>query len=441
MSEIDVGKVAMIPIADIEIEERAREVMGDLEELRGSLRKSGLAQPICVKECSDGKPYMLLAGERRLAVLMHSNNEVVPARIYPGDISPIECKSIELAENFFRKDFEHWEYDKLIAEIHELQQEIHGEKTSTAPDATGWGLKETAQMAGFSSKSTVSDAIKRHEARKAFPELFEGCKTQKDAMKMLGKLSEGIIKETIAKKIETGDVDISKRKLMDSFILGDFFEGVKKIPDHSVHMVEIDPPYGIALPEQKKKDGESRYALDDYNEVDSLHYRSFLMDVFCQCHRVMAEHSWLICWFAPEPWFETVYQALLETGFGATRMCGIWTKGTSGQNMNPTIRLANCYEMFFYAWKGQPALNKAGRGNEFHCSPVPATQKTHPTERPVELMMEIYDTFAFKGSRIMIPFLGSGSGLLAAHELGMSAFGYELGKGYRDSFLVKVHNM
>jgi DNA modification methylase len=109
--------------------------------------------------------------------------------------------------------------------------------------------------------------------------------------------------------------------------------------------------------------------------------------------------------------------------------------------MNPSIRLANSYEMFFYCWKGQPALNKAGRSNDFHFSPVPPSQKTHPTERPIELMRELYETFAFAGSRVLIPFLGSGNGLIAAHQLGMSAVGFELSKAYRDSFLVKVHGM
>ena len=153
----------------------------------------------------------------------------------------------------------------------------------------------------------------------------------------------------------------------------------------------------------------------------------------------MTQHSWLICWFAPQPWFEDIYELLVTTGFETTRMCGIWTKGTPGQSMNPSTRLSNSYEMFFYAWKGQPALNKPGHGNEFHFSPVPAQQKTHPTERPVELMKELYDTFAFAGSRVLIPFLGSGNGIFAANELGMSAVGFELSKGYKDSFLVKAH--
>jgi DNA modification methylase len=56
-------------------------------------------------------------------------------------------------------------------------------------------------------------------------------------------------------------------------------------------------------------------------------------------------------------------------------------------------------------------------------------------------MRDIYETFAFQGSRVLIPFLGSGVGLLAAHSLGMTGVGFELTKSYRDSFLVRVHGM
>jgi len=122
-------------------------------------------------------------------------------------------------------------------------------------------------------------------------------------------------------------------------------------------------------------------------------------------------------------------------------MCGLWVKPGAGQNMNPQTRLANSYEMFFYAWKGQPVLNKAGRSNVFNYSPVPPQQKTHPTERPLDMMKDIYETFCFPGSRVLIPFLGSGVGILAAHELGMAPVGFELSKNYKDSFLVKIHTM
>ena len=431
---MNVGEVAMVNISIISIGDRAREEMGDMDGLEGSMKESGLIAPLAVKDMDNGT-YFLLAGERRLSVLLKNKVEMIPVRIYPKDITEFEVKTIELAENFFRKDFESHEYDNLVRETHNLQQEIHGEKISTLADAEGWGMKETAEMIG-KTKGYVSSAIRRADARDAFPELFHGCKTQKDANKVLDKLNEAVIKDVLAKKIEQESIAPDKQQLMNNFVLKDFFEGVKEIPDESMHLVEIDPPYAIDLPKGKKD-----YAYgDSYNEVSKNNYSDFMQETFTSCYKKMAEHSWLLCWFAPEPWFEDIFRWLVEAGFKCHRMCGIWTK-PSGQSKRPEIHLANSYEMFFYAWKGRPAIAKAGRSNIFNFSPVPPQYKTHPTERPVELMKEIYETFAFPGSRVLIPFLGSGNGLIAAQELGMAGTGFELSKEYRDSFLVKTYKM
>ncbi len=435
---IEVGIVGMIPIESIVVSDRAREVMGDLNGLEDNMKETGLISPLAVKDNGNGI-YKLLAGERRFNILKKNKVKEIPVRIYNKTLSEIEMKIIEKSENFFRKDMEFWEFDKLTFEIHEMQQSIHGVK-APGPGQEGWSTEDTGDMIGGVSKATVSQSIKRAEAREAFPELFDNCKTAADATKVLKKVDEALIKQAIAQKLEAQKPSGTLGQLSKCYILKDFFEGVKEIPDGIMHLVEIDPPYAIELGKAKKVEGESQYQLDDYSEIDKDTYPEFLSNLLSETYRVMAEHSWLIFWFAPEPWFDLVYKAIIETGFDSTRMCGIWTK-PSGQSKRPEMHLANSYEMFFYAWKGRPALNKAGRSNIFQYSPVPAIQKTHPTERPIELTTDIYDTFAFPGSRILIPFLGSGNGLISAHQLGMSAVGFELGKGHRDSFLVKVNEM
>jgi site-specific DNA-methyltransferase (adenine-specific) len=436
---IEVGKVGMIPINKVIVGERAREVMGDIEGLRDNMKESGLISPLAVKDNHDGT-YLLLAGERRFVVLMSEENTEIPARIYDRDLSLLEMKVIEKSENFFRKDMEYYEFDRLTLEIHNMNQELYGIKPP-GPNQEGWSTSDTAEMVGLKSQGDVSRAIARAKARDAYPELFQNCKTADDASKLISKVSEAAVRQQIAQTLETQTANIDLQHLNQAYNLKDFFEGVKSIPDGIMHLVEIDPPYGIDLTKQKMKDGESQYDLNSYNEIDSTDYKSFLHKLFRECYRVMAPNSWLICWFAPQPWFETVYQEILAPGLTTTRMCGIWAKTGSGQNMNPTIRLSNNYEMFFYAWKGQPVLNMAGRSNVFHYAPVNPREKTHPTERPIELMKELYDTFAFPGSRVLIPFLGSGNGLLAATQLGMSAIGFELSKSYKDSFLVKANLM
>jgi DNA modification methylase len=444
---IDVGKVGMVPISSISVSDRTREIMGDLDSLEANMKETGLISPLAVRDNKDGT-YKLLAGERRFTILKRNEVTEIPARIYDRDLSDLEMKIIEKSENFFRKDMEYYELDKLTLEIHRMQQSLHGVK-SPGPGQSGWSTEDTGDFIGGLSKATISMSIKRAEAREAMPELFDSCKTASDASTLLKKMDEAIIKQAIAKTLESKTDDKLINRLSKAFIIRNFFEGIKEFPKGVIHIVEIDPPYGIDLAHTKRHDGESQYQLTDYNEIKTDIYMNGdpngdwkgINTLFKECYRVMADHSWLICWFAMEPWFNEMYKAILNAGFKTTRMCGIWSKGFAGQDMNPQIRLASSYEAFFYAWKGQPALNKPGRANDFRFSPVPAQQKVHPTERPIELMKEIYDTFAFPGSRILIPFLGSGNGLIAAHQLGMTAVGFEMSKAYKDSFLVKVHGI
>lgn len=435
---IDTGKVGMIQIDKIIVKDRARQDLGNLEELESNMKSSGLISPLAVKDNGDGT-YQLLAGERRYTILLSNGTKEVPARIYNRDLSELEMKIIEKSENFYRKDFEYWELDALIAEIHKLQQKVHG-TSAPGPGGSGHTLKDTGEMFGLTNAS-VSTAIKRAEAREAFPDLFKKCKTAKDATKVIKKMDEAVIKQTIAEKLEREKSDgTTLKKLANSYIIKDFFEGVKTIPDGVIHLVEIDPPYAIDLTKVKKSDGESQYQEYNYNEINKKDYIPFINKLLSETYRVMADNSWLIFWYGPEPWAESIYNAITSAGFTTTHLHGVWTKPT-GQNHHPHLSLSSSYESFYYARKGKPTLNKPGRSNVFTTPPVPPQQKTHPTERPVELMKELYETFTFPGSRILIPFLGSGNGLIAAYQLGMSAMGFELSKSYRDSFLVKVNSI
>lgn len=438
MSTIDVGQVAMIPLEQIEVTDRARVEMGDLDEFEAALKEQGLAQPLAVyHQPNQPKPYRLVAGGRRYAVLAKNQVPEVPVRIFEKELSPLEIKILELSENINRKDFEWLERANLEREIHNLQLELHGgKKLSTSADAQGWSLRDTARFVDRSVAS-VHNSVQLADAAEKFPELFTKCKNQSDATKILKKLGDAAVREQLVKKFELqtpkSSTDAVRKKLSDNYIVRDFFEGVRAIPDETFHLVEIDPPYAIKL-ESTKKD----YSYDGYNEVPADDYQNFLAKTFAECYRVMTKHSWLICWFAPEPWFEAVYRELCNAGFETTRLCGIWTKH-QGQSMRPETHLANSYEMFFYAWKGRPALARPGMTNEFDVPPVPAQKKRHPTERPVELMQQIYTTFTWPNSRILIPFLGSGNGILAAHRSNMTALGFDLTKAYKDSFIVELH--
>ena len=95
-------------------------------------------------------------------------------------------------------------------------------------------------------------------------------------------------------------------------------------------------------------------------------------------------------------------------------------------------------QFFLEERKGNPHLVKQGRNNWFMYHNLAGKAKYHPTQKPILLMQDIYSIFLKPGSSILIPFLGSGAGVLAANNLGMNAFGYDLSKQYKDEFTRRV---
>lgn len=435
-------EVAVIDIKQVTFGERFRVDYGDLDLLVESIKKEGIIQPLAVKRTGPNQ-YTLLAGGRRYKACTLANISQIPVRIYPESISEMEMRAIELMENVARKDLDWVEALKLKQEINNLYIAMYGEKKSTAPDAPGWSKRDTAALLQESHTNVQKD-INLAEALELFPVLKQA-KNKHDAEKMLQRMKEDVVAEEIAKRLaaKTASTPIERihADMCNRYIVRDFFEGIRDVPDRSVDIVEIDPPYAINLTSIKKHKSTDIALTEQYNEVPEEEYAAFMAKVFTECYRVMSENSWLICWFAIEPWIETLYQIIRTAGFETRRLPGMWYKGGGQlQTMQPALYLANSYEPFFYCTKGRPSITKQGRSNVFHYKPVISQRKTHPTERPVELIQEVLSTFGWEGARVLVPFLGSGNTILAASNVGMQAFGFDLAQEYKSSFVIKVHD-
>jgi hypothetical protein len=218
-----------------------------------------------------------------------------------------------------------------------------------------------------------------------FP-ILKGAKTKSDATKLLKKLQEQMVLAEIAKraaaKTATTPLEIIHQELQNAYIVRDFFEGVAGVPDRSIDIIELDPPYGIDLSMIKKVEGDNKLGTKDYNEVSVDKYVPFLNNLFKECFRVMSENSWIVCWFAYEPWFEVVYQSMARVGFVGNRVPAHWVKeGSTGQTNHPDTYMGSVSEPFFYMRKGRPVLARQGRPNVFQYKTVSAQSKVHPTER------------------------------------------------------------
>jgi site-specific DNA-methyltransferase (adenine-specific) len=442
------AELGVILLSEIEVPERFRKEYGDLNELALSLKTYGQLQNLVVSKQSLEKPFRLAAGGRRYKAMDEKLQWTEAwALIFNEEPSELTLLEIEFEENTRRKDLTWQEDCALKKRIHDLLMTEHGAKTTPGPGESdeGMSLRDVAKKIEV-SPATMSRDVNLAKAAELHPELFEGCKTKKDAQKMLSLAGEALIRGELAKRVSTkmAGVDSQLKNLVDRYIIEDFFPGVRKLPDGCMDFVEIDPPYAIAL-EKIKRDMNTQGSrqwlnMENYNEVDLSEYLKFIDATLHECKRVMAENSWLILWFAPEPWAELMYEILRNNGFETTRLTGKWIK-PSGQSMRPEMFLANACEEFYYARKGNPTIVKQGRTNIFPYSPVPASKKIHPTERPIELIQDILTTFCWEGSRILVPFLGSGKTLLAAETLKMNALGFELSPNFKDGFLLAANEL
>jgi len=64
--------------------------------------------------------------------------------------------------------------------------------------------------------------------------------------------------------------------------------------------------------------------------------------------------------------------------------------------------------------------------------PTPTSNDEHPTAKPVELVAAMLRNSSRTGEVVLDPFLGSGSTLIAAEQLGRRCFGIELDPRYVD---------
>lgn len=429
-------ELASVPTNKIEVSGRARREFSGIKELAEDIRENGLINPLTLKRNSDDT-YTLLAGERRLRACNYLSLSEVPARVYDRELSERERLCIELSENVQRKDFLPVEEVALRKRIHDLHVAEFGPKVARSADAEGWSGADTAKFLGISRSEAARD-LGIAGLVEQFPDLgWDQCKTKADMRRLADKFKNHAVVTTRVKEVEAerseGKLHHVVQRMMDAYIVGDFFEHAKEVDSSTFNLIEIDPPYAIELRETKKGYGYGA----DYNEVVRNKYPEFLAQTIKESYRLLKPGGWLLLWFAPEPWFNHCYELLRSAHLETHRMCGVWTKPT-GQAQQPTTRLANCYEMFFYARKGDARLQKPGRSNVYSYSPVHPSRKVHPTERPLELMQEVLQTFALPGDRVLVPFAGSGATLRAAFSLGMKAVGFDLTENYRNAYVAQI---
>jgi adenine-specific DNA-methyltransferase len=411
-------KVKDVKLTDIIVGERFRQDMGDISELRESIEANGLLSPIVVTE-----GLKLIAGGRRFAACEMAELKKIPCVIRADVDGEADLRELELVENIFRKDMSWHERAKLEARIFEL-------KSESDPN---WSQRKQAAYLD-ESKGAVGRRLQLAEVLEAIPELADA-ENEDKAWKAYKRLEEDVVVSEMLKKSQEANKGVVKYA-KGHYILGDAVEGIKAVHDETVHFAEVDPPYGVDLDKRKARN-ESSELIDRYNEVPWDEYPDFILSIARETYRALAPNAFCVWWFGMSRYQETL-DVLRTAGFKVNDIPAIWTKGAAGQTASPDTALGSCYEPFFVCRKGMPKLRKSGRSNLFDFKPIPSQKKIHTTEKPIELLTEIIDTFSWPQARILVPFMGSGVTVRAAYRAGTMGFGWDMDEIIKNRFLAKV---
>lgn len=205
---------------------------------------------------------------------------------------------------------------------------------------------------------------------------------------------------------------------MSRIVLGDCLSVLPTLPDRCVNLIVTDPPY---LVNYQDRDGRS-IANDRADD--------WLAPAFLQLYRVLADNSLAVSFYGWNK-VDKFVNAWRAAGF---RLVGhiVFAK----QYQSKASFLGYRHESAYLLAKGRPATP---------AKPLPDVlpwrytgNRLHPTQKPVECLVPLIETFSKPGDIVLDPFAGSGSTGIAAFQAGRRFFGIELDEKYHQAATTRL---
>jgi len=228
---------------------------------------------------------------------------------------------------------------------------------------------------------------------------------------------------------EEDEFDVPEDGIETDIVLGDLFEigehrllcgdstdsdAVAKLMDgEKADMVFTDPPYGINYKSNKRKEEFEYIKNDDIIDCSFLP----IIPINNNC----ALYIWTR-WDVYPKWVELVEQSYKVTS------CIVWAKQAGG--LGDLESFWNQHEFAIYAVNGKVKLRGKRQGNLWETEDHRSKEYIHPTQKPVELPARAIEATSDIGNVIVDVFLGSGSTMVASHQLKRKCYGMELDPKY-----------
>ncbi len=399
-------EIRRIPIADIEpaaYNPRADLQPGDpdYERLAESLAEFGNVELLVWNE----RTGRLVGGHQRLKILVANGETEVDVSVV--DLPEEREKALNLALN---KITGSWDDDKLA----ELLQEL-----ANGPE----GLRLT----GFDDQELMELIARLHEEQPA-DETFDPdqAMADPDAAGIETRVQLGEVWQLGRHRLLCGDSTSAENWAL---LMG----------EDLAHAIITDPPYGVSYvggrAAQEERIGAARRGVaapsDAYwDDMTPDAYRQMLHDSLAAAHRHSDAKAPLYLWFASAH-LRDVLGCLAECGWQERNLI-VWVKNNGAGALFAQYK--HYYEPCIYGHKAGEAPRWHGPSNERTVweHDKPARNDLHPTMKPAALIARSIANATEPGHLVVDMFLGSGTAIIAAEQLGRRAYGMDLDPCYCD---------
>lgn len=360
----------------------------NLEAIKSSLGKFGQRKPIVV---ADG---VVIAGNGTMLAAQALGWKEIDT-VSADDLDELERKAYAIADNR-TAELAKWNQEKLaqaLADITEIGDELgeaSGFDHEAIVDLVSQELGEPAEI--------VEDEV---------PEVEEETVTQPGDLWVLGE----------------------HRLLCGDSTRGSDFEAL--MAGARSDLLLTDPPYNVAY------EGGTGLTIQNDNMADG-DFRKFLATMFEHAFAAMKPGAAFYVWHGPTESYN-FHGGVRDCG-QEIRQCLVWDKGSLVMGRQD------------YQWRHEACLYgwKSGAAHSWYSDrkqttllnfAKPSRSAEHPTMKPVEMIAYQMGNSTGPQGLVLDPFLGSGTTLIAAEQLGRKCYGLELDPRYCDVIVRRWHKL
>jgi DNA modification methylase len=187
-------------------------------------------------------------------------------------------------------------------------------------------------------------------------------------------------------------------------------------------LVLTDPPYGLCFAAKSKRASKANIAADGVRQGVRV-----VRQTLFEMAPLLAPDSHLLLFCGWQSWPD-FYDA--ASSYFAIRNALIWWKRAGGQGSVQRDYIRD-YEVILYGARGERPIGGVGSfSNVLEGFSRLNGRGLHPTEKPGPLLSHLVSRHCPSGGIVLDPFMGSGSTLRAAKDLGRKAIGIEIEEHY-----------